>query len=208
MDCNPPFPPSMGFFKPEYWSRLPFPSPGDLPNPVIRPLSPAWQADFWPLNHLGSPCVAVCLHEIATRMNSLQITTWVTHRHDKKLDSILPSGILWKWKSLSPVRLFVTPLDYTVHGILQARILEWVAFPFSRGSSQPKDRTQVFCIVGRLFIRWATKEVFEYLDIKNATEQVSGCILLNYFKCMQIHVRNLVKRGNPIFFHVGADFHV
>ena len=34
-------------------------------------------------------------------------------------------------------------MDYTVHGILQARILEWVAFPFSRGSSQPRDRTQV-----------------------------------------------------------------
>ena len=35
------------------------------------------------------------------------------------------------------------PMDYTVHGILQARILEWVAIPFSRGSSQPRDRTQV-----------------------------------------------------------------
>ena len=34
-------------------------------------------------------------------------------------------------------------MDYTVHGILQARILEWVAFPFSRGSSQPRDQTQV-----------------------------------------------------------------
>ena len=35
------------------------------------------------------------------------------------------------------------PMDYTVHGILQARILEWVAYPFSKGSSQPRDRTQV-----------------------------------------------------------------
>ena len=34
-------------------------------------------------------------------------------------------------------------MDYTVHGILQARILEWVAFPFSRGSSQPRDQTQI-----------------------------------------------------------------
>ena len=31
------------------------------------------------------------------------------------------------------------PMEYTVHGVLQARILEWVAFPFSRGSSQPRD---------------------------------------------------------------------
>jgi len=37
-------------------------------------------------------------------------------------------------------------MDYMVHGILQAQILEWVAFPFSRGSSQPRDRTQVSCI--------------------------------------------------------------
>ena len=40
------------------------------------------------------------------------------------------------------------PLDYTVHGILQARILEWVAFPFSRRSSQPRDRTQVSHVAG------------------------------------------------------------
>jgi len=39
--------------------------------------------------------------------------------------------------------LLCDPMDYTVHGILQARILEWVAFPFSRRSSQPKDQTQV-----------------------------------------------------------------
>ena len=48
--------------------------------------------------------------------------------------------------------------DYTVHGILQARILEWVAFPFSRGSSQPRDWTQVSHIAGRFFTSWATKE--------------------------------------------------
>ena len=42
-------------------------------------------------------------------------------------------------------------MDYTVHGILQARILEWVAFPFSRGSSQPRDQTQVSHIAGGFF---------------------------------------------------------
>ena len=40
-------------------------------------------------------------------------------------------------------------MDFTVYGILQARILEWVAFPFSKGSSQPRDRTQVSCMAGR-----------------------------------------------------------
>ena len=43
------------------------------------------------------------------------------------------------------------PMDYRVHGILQARILEWVAFPFSRGSSQPRDQTQVSHIAGGFF---------------------------------------------------------
>ena len=43
------------------------------------------------------------------------------------------------------------PMDYTVHRILQARILEWVAFPFSRGSSQPRDQTQVSHMAGRFF---------------------------------------------------------
>ena len=43
------------------------------------------------------------------------------------------------------------PMDYTVPGILQARILEWVAFPFSRGSFQPRDRTQVSRIADGFF---------------------------------------------------------
>ena len=43
------------------------------------------------------------------------------------------------------------PTDYTVLGILQARKLEWVVFPFTRGSSQPGDRTQVSCIAGSFF---------------------------------------------------------
>ena len=46
----------------------------------------------------------------------------------------------------------------SVHGILQARILEWVTISFSRGSSQPRDRTQVSCIGSRCFNLWATRE--------------------------------------------------
>ena len=51
-----------------------------------------------------------------------------------------------------------SPSGYSVHGILQARILEWVAIPFSRGSSWLKDWTQVSHTAGRFFIIWATKE--------------------------------------------------
>ena len=46
----------------------------------------------------------------------------------------------------------------SVHGIFQARILEWIAISFSRGSSQPRDQTQVSHIVGRFFTIWATRE--------------------------------------------------
>ena len=44
-----------------------------------------------------------------------------------------------------------SPADSSVHGILQARILEWGAIPFSRGSSQPRDRTHISLIAGRFF---------------------------------------------------------
>ena len=51
-----------------------------------------------------------------------------------------------------------SPPGSSVHGDLQARILEWVAMPSSRGSSQPSNRTQVSHIAGRLFTVWATRE--------------------------------------------------
>ena len=50
----------------------------------------------------------------------------------------------------------------SVHGDLQARILEWVAMPSSRGSSYSRDQTQVSCIAGGFFTIWATREAQEY----------------------------------------------
>ena len=50
------------------------------------------------------------------------------------------------------------PMDSTAHGILQASILEWVAIPFSRGSSQPRDWTQVSHVAGGLFTSWGIRE--------------------------------------------------
>ena len=55
------------------------------------------------------------------------------------------------------------PMDYSppgssVHGILQERVLEWVAIALSRGSSRPMDQTQVSCTAGRFFTIQATKE--------------------------------------------------
>ena len=51
-----------------------------------------------------------------------------------------------------------SPPGSSVHGILQARILEWVAIPFSRGSSRPRDWTWISCIAGRFFTIWTTRE--------------------------------------------------
>ena len=51
-----------------------------------------------------------------------------------------------------------SPPDSSVHGILQARILEWIATLFSRGSSQPRDRTLVSYTAGRFFTIWATQK--------------------------------------------------
>ena len=73
--------------------------------------------------------------------------------------------VKWKWSEVKVVQLcpaLCNLLDYTVRGILQARILDWVAFPFSRGSSGPRDGTQVSSIAGGFFTSWATREAQEY----------------------------------------------
>ena len=58
-------------------------------------------------------------------------------------------------------------MNYTVHGILQARILERVTFPFSRGSSQPRDRIQVSRIADGFFTSWATTEAQTTVIVQN-----------------------------------------
>ena len=75
---------------------------------------------------------------------------------------VAPSCLKVKVKVDQSCPTIFDPMDYTVHGIFQARILEWVAFPFSRGSSQPRDQTQVSHIAGGFFTSWATRETQEY----------------------------------------------
>ena len=71
-----------------------------------------------------------------------------------KIEVSQPCPTLWDPKDYS------LP-GFSVHGIFQARIPEWVAIPFSRGSSQRRDQTQVSHIVGRHFTLWATREAQE-----------------------------------------------
>ena len=105
----------MGFPRQEYRSGLPFPSPGDLPDPGIEP---ALAGGFFATDHLGSP------HKLFMRANALSASIDPTLCH--------------------PVDC--SPPGSSVHGILQARTLEWVTTPSSRASSPPRDWTRISCV--------------------------------------------------------------
>ena len=85
---------------------------------------------------------------------------WVLFPHIHAPSFLSSWAQKWKRKSLSHIWL-CNPVDYSrpdsVHGILQA-ILEWVAIPFSRVPSQPRDSTWVSCIEGRFFTVWSPRE--------------------------------------------------
>ena len=97
--------------------------------------------------------LAVRLHHLLE--NQLILTNRILHlvRRQQCEFSFVKSCLKLKVKVAQSCPTLWGPMYYTVHGVLQARILEWVAFPFSRGSSQPRDWTQVSCIMGRFFLR-------------------------------------------------------
>ena len=76
------------------------------------------------------------------------------------------------------------PMDYTVHEILQARIPDWVALPSSRGSSQPRDWTQVSHIAGGFFTNWAIRDA---LSLYTTLQPNS--------KCYWLHLQNMSRRS-------------
>ena len=97
---------SMGFFRQEHLNGLPFPCPGDLPDPGIEPATPATsvalQTDSLLLDHWGRPRASLEGHY---------------------------SAYQWKWKSLSHVLIFATPGTIRSMEFSRPRMLEWVAFP-------------------------------------------------------------------------------
>ena len=122
---------SIGFSRQEYWSGLPCTPPGDLPDPVIKPESltfPALADRFFTTSATWEA------HSFIIQLQNIWLKNWRSESHSVTFDSL-----------------------YTVHGILQA-LVKWVVFPFSRGSSQPKDQTQVSSIADWFFTRWATRE--------------------------------------------------
>ena len=85
---------------------------------------------------------------------------------------------------------FCGPMDYTVSGILQVRILEWVVFLFSRGSSQCRDWTQVSHIAGRLFTNWATREAQDY-----SSGQPIPSVALQLLEYYKLWIYIVIKMG-------------
>ena len=87
---------------------------------------------------------------------------WVSNRGEGRL---IPRGnpegrkVLFTQSCLTRDPMDCSPPGSSVHRILQARILEWVVIPFSKGSFHPKDRTWVSCVAVRFFTKWATREV-------------------------------------------------
>ena len=72
MDCSPQAPLSMEFSRQEYWSRLPFPASGKLPDPWVEPVSlasPALAGSFFTLHHLGSPTLLYCCTLLTNQSN-------------------------------------------------------------------------------------------------------------------------------------------
>ena len=87
---------------------------------------------------------------------------WATVQRVTKIRTQLSMHTHRKVKVAQSCLTLCKPTDYTVYGILQARILEWVAFLFSRGSSQPRNQTHVSHTAGRFFTSRATREAQEY----------------------------------------------
>ena len=87
---------------------------------------------------------------------------FISFNHQRKIFLAAGGGVSEWVKVAQSCLTLCDPLDYIVHEILQARTLEWVAFPFFRGSSQPRDWTQVSRIAGGYFTSWAKREAQEY----------------------------------------------
>ena len=126
-------PRSTKFSKQEYWSRLPFPTVGDFPDPGIKPASlapPALASVFFTAAPPGKPPNAN-----STSTQKTPCDGKVDELHQSETFSAQLCSILFEPTDCRPP-------GSSVHRILRARILEWVAIPFSRGSSWSWEQTQ------------------------------------------------------------------
>ena len=149
----------MGFSRQECWSLLPFPSPEHLPDPGIKPVSLALQIRNLPLGDYMY--TNICTHIFHSCMYTNMCDLFELCEINNLTLIVCP---FFKIISQSCPTL-CDPIDYSlpgssVHEIFQARVLEWIAVLFSRGSSWPRDQTQVSRIASRFFTIWATGRPF------------------------------------------------
>ena len=122
---------------------------------------------------------------------NLRTEPWTELLHSK----ILYSLSHWKWSESEVAQSCPTLCDLmdcnspgsSVHGIFQARVLEWVAISFSRGSSRPRDRTQVSRIIGRCFTIWATREA------------LTECQLYAKHGAYYLKIHNIARQGYYLY---------
>ena len=103
--------------------------------------------------------------------------------------------LIWSVKATQSCRTLCNPMDYAVYGILQARILEWVAIFFSRGPSQPRDQTQISHVAGGFFTSWATREASPNM-VKGDYLEVS---VFGGFKSLKWERRSVEASGHSVF---------
>ena len=103
-------------------------------------------------------CVPIC--EIKAHFPEKQTNRLWSFANMVSLDlqALVKFRIHREWSEVKFAQSCLTLCDPIDYGVLQVRILEWLAFPFSRGSSQPRDQTQVSHIAGVFFTNWATWE--------------------------------------------------
>ena len=115
----------------------------------------------------------------------------------------VPESEKWSHSVVSDSLLPVdcSPPGSSIHGILQTRIMEWVAIAFSRGSSRPRDRTQVSCIAGGFFTSWATREASTAHDQeKNQPRRKTGKNLNGHFskEGTQVSTKHMKRCSGPL----------
>ena len=156
----------MGFSREEYWSGLPFPSLGDLPDSGIEPRSLVLWEDSLP----SEP-----------PQKSQDQRKWV--------------------KVLQSCPTLCDSMDYAIHGILQARILKWAAFAFSRGSSQPRDWTRSPTLQADSLPAKPPREAQEYWSGKPIPSPANlpdpGIELGSLLLCMQVDSLPTELWGKP-----------
>ena len=155
----------MGLSRQEHWSGLPFPSPMHESEKWkwkwsrVRLLVTLWTAAYQ-----APPPMGFSRQEY---WSGLPLPEFLVIQVLKFLSIWLCVCV-----SCSVNPILCNPMDFSppcssTHGIFQARVLEWIAFSFSRRSSGPRDWAQVSCTAGRFFTHWATREALMAQLIKN-----------------------------------------